>query len=142
VLDLWFANGDPLVLDRLCVFAKTGADGSMAAFWIDEAGVQKIVHLGSGSGSDLVCVLASDAVDFLRIIAIGYDEICWREELASPPNQGSFHVHPNTEYQEWVVKTFDVSIPRTATEIVKHPDRMDDPNPTDAFARWVAANVG
>lgn len=72
----WFGHDRADVLNRLCVFAKTGADGSMAAFWIDDAGKQCIVHMGSGSGALLCCVLAETPIDFLRLIAIGYDEIC------------------------------------------------------------------
>jgi len=71
----WFGHDRPEVLNRLCVFANTGGDGSMAAFWLDEQVQQKIVHLGSGSGSGstMVCVLGDDAVDFLRLLAIGYE---------------------------------------------------------------------
>src|SRR5215471_18447873 len=85
-LKYWFGHEKPEVLNRLCVFAKTGADGSMAAFWLDDDGKQRIVHLGSGSGSTLVCVLADDPIDFLRLLAIGYDEICWKEDFFKPPN--------------------------------------------------------
>jgi len=134
----WFRHENPEVLARICVFAKTGADGSMAAFWLDDSGNQKIVHLGSGSGSTLVCVLAEDPVDFLRLIAIGYDEICWSEAFLHPPNQGDgLVVHPHTEFQDWVTRTFHVTIPATASEIVKHPNKMGDSEPQDEFSRWV-----
>jgi len=134
----WFRSESPEVLSRLCVFAKTGAEGSMAAFWLDPAGGQKIVHLGSGSGSVLVCVLADDAVDFLRLLAIGYDEICWDEQFAEPPNRaGAIFVHPNTAFQNWVSTTFGVSIPAAANEIVKHPSHMGDALSEDPFHLWV-----
>ncbi len=134
----WFGHEDPEMMARLCVFAKTGAEGSMAAFWMDDAGKQKIVHMGSGSGSVLVCVLAEDSVDFLRLIAIGYDEICWSDAFAQPPNaSGDFFVHPHKEFQDWVKQTFQVTIPVTASEIVKYPSQMDDEEPEDEFARWV-----
>lgn len=84
----WFGKEEPDILNRLCVFARTGADGSMAAFWLAPDGSQKIVHMGSGSGSTLVCVLADDPIDFIRLLAIGYDEICWREQFSAPPNDG------------------------------------------------------
>jgi hypothetical protein len=135
-LEDWFGHSRPEVLNRLCVFAQTGHDGSMAAFWLDDQGVQKIVHLGSGSGSNLVCVLATDPVDFLRLLAIGYDEICWGEEFTFAPNhQSDFKVQPHTDFQRWVSETFAVSIPATATEIVRYPNEMD--NPDDEFAKWV-----
>ncbi len=141
-LEHWFGHDDPKVLNRLCVFAQTGAEGSMAAFWLNEDGTQKIVHLGSGSGSTLVCILASDAVDFLRLLAIGYDEICWNSEFPTPPNEGGeLLVQPNKPFQDWVATSFDVSIPQTAVEIVKHPNEIGDENPEDEFARWVDSNI-
>ena len=100
------------------------------------------MHLGSGSGSVLTCVLAHNAVDFIRLLAIGYDEICWDEAFAYPPNEepGNEHkVQPNRAFQEWVVATFGVTIPRTALEIVAFPAGMDDDASEDAFFNWCAA---
>jgi len=138
----WFGHDRREVLDRVCVFAKTGADGSMAAFWIDDEGNQKIVHLGSGSGSTLCCVLAEDPVDFLRLLAIGYDEICWNDAFDEPPNaDDDMIVHPNTAYQKWVQETFNASIPSTASEIVKTAAEIGDKDSPDEFCRWVDQNV-
>ena len=129
------------VLDRLCVFAQTGAEGSMAAFWIDDDGKQRIVHLGSGSGSTMCCVLADDPIEFLRLLAIGYDEICWNEAFSEPPNAGDdMIVHPNIAFQSWVQQTFDVTIPITALEIVRTPAEMGDENSPDEFCQWVERN--
>ena len=134
----WFRSEDPEIINRLCVFARTGKDGSMAAFWLDDDGKQVIVHLGSGSGSTLCCVLAENPIDFLRLLAIGYDEICWNENFAQPPNTDTdFVVHPNPKYQEWVRDTFSVTIPQTALEIVQHPCEMCDPNAEDRFTQWL-----
>lgn len=123
------------------MFCKTGADGSKAAFWIDEQGNQRIVHLGSGSGSVLTCVLAEDPVDFLRLIAIGYGEICWNDQYAAPPNEGRgpghLFVHPNIPFQNWVTETFHAAIPKCALEIVKHPAEMDESASEDGFFNWL-----
>ena len=141
-LKYWFGHERPEVLTRLCVFAKTGAEGSMAAFWLAPNGDQKIVHLGSGSGSIMVCTLADDPVDFLRLLAIGYDEICWGSDFASPPpTDGSFVVHPNASYRQWVQTTFPGDIPLTGLEIVKHPEDVGATDPQDQFNQWVAQNV-
>jgi hypothetical protein len=133
------------VLNRLCIFARTGGDGSMGALWLGEDGKQRIVHLGSGSGSTLVCVLAEDAVDFLRLLAIGYDEICWNDQFAKPPNaglrKGGQIVKPNKRFQKWVEKTFGVTIPETAAEIVKHAAEMGDTDSEDLFFRWTEKHV-
>jgi hypothetical protein len=141
-LEKWFGHNRPEVLNRLCVFAQTGEDGSMAAFWLDNDGMQKIVHLGSGSGSTLVCVLAVDPVDFLRLLAIGYDEICWNEEFYFDPNhEKDFQVQPHVEFQRWVATTFNVLIPEVAATIVKYPNEMGDDHPEDEFAQWVNSNI-
>ncbi len=145
-LHYWFGHDRAEVLSRVCVFAKTGGEGSMAAFWTDDSGKQCIVHLGSGSGSVLCCVLAETALDFLRLLAIGYDEICWNDAFAFPPNSPKYdsglRVHPNVKYQEWVRKTFGVSIPELALDIVKNPAVMGDTNSSDRFCRWVEQNTG
>ena len=141
-LHYWFGHERREVLDRLCVFAQTGAEGSMAAFWIDDDGKQRIVHLGSGSGSTMCCVLADDPIEFLRLLAIGYDEICWNEAFSEPPNtDDDMIVHPNIKFQSWVQQTFDVTIPSTALEIVKTPAEMGDASSTDEFCQWVERNA-
>ena len=138
----WVGHDKPEMLNRVCVFAKTGAEGSKAAFWIDDRGKQRIVHLGSGSGSTLVCVLADDPVDFLRLLAIGYDEICWNSAFSESPNAScGLFVHPNVEYQNWVAETFSVSIPETAAGIVKHPSDVGDTQSLDDFCQWVEKNA-
>lgn len=147
-LRAWFGHNRREVMDRLCVFARTGAEGSMAAFWLDENGNQKIVHLGTGSGSALVCVLTENAVDFLRLLAIGYEEICWSEDFDEPPSTEPEEDDPtpiglpNVKFKKWVEDTFDTTVPATASEIVKHPSRMGDENSEDEFFRWVIANSG
>ena len=107
-LRYWFYGKDrelaAEIEQRLCVFARSGSDGSMCALWINDAGETKIVHMGSGSGSTMTCVLAHNGLDFLRLSAIGYDEICWDENFSMPPNSdgGDFIVHPNVEFQQWI----------------------------------------
>lgn len=142
-LKYWFGTENPEITRRLCVFARTGWDGSMAAFWLAEDGSQKIVHLGSGSGSTTVCVLADDPVDFLRLLAIGYDEICWGELFCDPPNTGGgFLVEPNRAFVDWVSKTFAVAIPERGSEIVKRHALMEDKESEDPFWQWVQRQIG
>tara|TARA_R110000751_G_scaffold234229_9_gene335886 strand:- start:194263 stop:194961 length:699 start_codon:yes stop_codon:yes gene_type:complete len=147
-LHYWFGLDEVNAIDhRVCVFARTGGDGSMAALWLDDEGVQHIVHMGSGSGSLMTCVLASNPVDFLRLNAIGYDEICWDEFFDAPPNadweaEGLF-VEPYRPFQDWVKSEFGVTIPKTAREIVKLTPSMQDEEPTgDPFHDWTAKVVG
>ena len=139
---LYFINEN--TKGRLQVFARTGGDGSMAAFWIDDHGQQKIVHIGSGSGSMLACVLCDDPLDFLRLIAIGYDEICWNEDFEYTPSEifknSKFLVQPNIKYQNWLVHEFQTSIPAKAIEIVKEPAEFGDEESNDPFCKWLIEN--
>ena len=143
-LKFWFGKESDEIYGRLCVFGKTGGDGSECALWLDDDGNTQIVHMGSGSGSILCCVLADNAIDFLRLLAIGYDEICWNELYEFSPNEQEgvdFIVHPNVEFQNWVKSTFDVEIPKTALEIVKYPVEMGDKNTPDTFCNWCNAQT-
>ena len=94
--------------------------------------------MGSGSGSTMTCVLARSGLDFLRLLAIGYDEICWDEDFSAPPNseEDDFFVHPNLKFQQWLKDAFKTTIPQTALELVM-PAHLDDENPSDEFLIWV-----
>ena len=122
---------------RLLVFAQSGADGSECALWLDDEGHTQIVHIGSGSGSIMTCILVKNALDFLRLLAIGYDEICWDEDYPFPPNSNKDNtfVHPNTQYQEWVQNTFHTTIPKIGLEVAT-PHNMNDEPITDPFLKW------
>ena len=122
---------------RLLVFAQSGADGSECALWLDDEGRTQIVHIGSGSGSMMTCILVKNALDFLRLLAIGYDEICWDEDYPLPPNSNKDNtfVHPNTQYQEWVQNTFHTTIPKIGLEVAT-PHNMNDEPITDPFLKW------
>jgi len=153
-IELWLGNDELAITERLYVFAQTGGDGSTAAFWLDDEGEQQLVHLGSGSGSTLVCTLASSPLDFLRLLAIGYDEICWPEQFAKEPNsgldpavsekdwEGVPFIHPNEKFQRWVCEHFKTTIPKNALEIIAHPSEMGDANSQDPFWKWVNEHAG
>jgi len=127
------------VSERLSIFAQTGGDGSVAAFWLDDNNKQKIVHIGSGSGSDLMCILAENPIDFIRLIAIGYNEICWQEEFNEIPQSRQYTTkNPNIEFQKWVESEFDTTIPLTASEIVKYSSTMWNINSDDSFCKWIS----
>lgn len=134
-LKYWFGVESDEIKERLYVFCKTGGDGSMGAFWLDDEGQQKIVHLGSGSGSTMVCVLTDNAVDFLRLLAIGYDEICWGG-FNEPPT-GDTPV--NTKFRQWVETEFSTDIPACGNEIVKETAEMgDEDKSSDPFLQWTS----
>lgn len=146
-MGLWLANDDPAVTRRVAPFVRTGFDGSRAGIWLDDNGRQHFVHLGSGSGSTLVCVLASHAIDFLRLLTIGYEEFCWpwvydlTEEEAYRREHGDDGrkpgLYPPIEFRNWVRKTFDVPLPKRGSEIVARTAEMDDENSDDPFWQWI-----
>jgi hypothetical protein len=131
---------------RLAPFLRTGGDGSYAALWSDDHGSIRIVHLGSGSGSTMLCTLAADPVDFLRLLAIGYDEISAPEIFDQTPEEVLIeygeepserpHLH-DSPLRRWVESTFGVTVPSTASEIVSQPAGMDDEDSDDPFWRWM-----
>ena len=137
VLENYYKKHKDEVRRRLLVFAQSGADGSECSLWLDDEGHTQIVHIGSGSGSMMTCILVKNALDFLRLLAIGYDEICWDEDYPFPPNSNKDNtfVHPNTQYQEWVQNTFHTTIPKIGLEVVTPHSMCDEPI-TDPFLKW------
>ena len=138
----WFGHENPSVLGRLCVIGRAGADGSMLALWLDPEDQTRIVHIGSGSGSSMVSLLGATAVDFLRLLAIGYDEICWGCEVFDKTSEEAFAeaglvVHPNHAFREWVCERFDVTIPARGIEVVPHPGDMNAKTSSDPFCCWI-----
>ena len=137
VLENYYKKHKDEVRRRLLVFAQSGADGSECALWLHDEGHTQIVHIGSGSGSMMTCILVKNALDFLRLLAIGYDEICWDEDYPLPPNSNKDNtfVYPNTQYQEWVQNTFHTTIPKIGLEVAT-PHNMNDEPITDPFLKW------
>lgn len=149
-MNFWLDN--PEADADVAVIMRTGGDGSAAGIWRDADGVQHFVHLGSGSGSTMNRVLTSDPVELLRLLAIGYDELCWPETITmtphevfvaqaeeedEEPDEDDFTVP--TEFQEFVRTTFGVTIPERAEEILgDHPDGIP---PGDPFVAWVKTNA-
>lgn len=86
----------------------------------------------------MACVLSHNGLDFLRLVAIGYDEICWDENFGMPPNSevSDFIVHSNVEFQQWIKDMFKTTIPQTVLTLVT-PAHMDDENSNDEFLIWI-----
>ena len=139
----WTGNKDKAVTDRLGPIVRTGGDGSYAALWLDDNGQQQIVHMGSGSGSVMTGVMVRSPVDFLRILAIGYEELCWPEALGQAPvgmdedeDGEPAELMKPVRFAQWVASTYGVTIPATALEILLPPSHMDNPS-DDPFCVWM-----
>jgi len=132
--------------ERLALFIRTGGDYSQAGLWRSDEGRQVFVHFGSGSGSTMVCTLTDNPIDLLRLLAIGYQELCWPEWFAAPPEafveEDEEDYLPPTQFREWVETSFGVAIPMTASEIVPHPVDMHDDVSDDPFWCWVRKHYG
>lgn len=146
--EAWTQSTDPALTHRLALFIRTGGDGSMAGLWRDDAGQVRFVHLGSGSGSVMMCVLADTPVDMLRLLAIGYVEACWPQDYGLTaaetydPDVTGEPFTPPLMFQAWVRDTFGVPIPARASEIIKQTASMDDDASDDPFWLWMRALEG
>lgn len=148
----WLGNHDPSVTSRVAPFVVTGGEGSHAGIWLDDTGQQHFVHMGSGSGSTLACVLANNPVDLLRFLAIGYEETCWPNFFKLTPEDAYALEHrgdlksapyrPPVEFRHWVETTFQVKIPKTASEIVGRVADMDAAHSDDPFWQWARKVAG
>ncbi|MDP8098449.1 hypothetical protein [Pasteurella atlantica] len=108
----------------------------MCGLWTSDTDEIKIVHIGSGSGSTLLCILANNMLDFIRFLAIGYSEICWEEEFSISPYEEDPNLERNIYFENWVTKTFNIEIPQIAMEIIKYPSTMEDDYSKDEFFNW------
>ncbi len=123
---------DAAVARRLVPIARTGSDGSHAAFWLDDAGGQHIVQLGSEGEA---CRLGSTPLDFLRLCAIGYTEIGYALDAPNEPPRNR-DTATNAPFIDWLVSSFGVTVPRTATAILGDAPTT---NQDDPFGRWLGA---
>ncbi|SFV31461.1 hypothetical protein SAMN05216456_1348 [Devosia crocina] len=128
----WFGDVVRNIEERLVPFARTGSDGSHAAFWLDDEGTQRIVHLGS---EGLVCLLGQTPLDFLRLLAIGYEEIS--DEGLSQPTAPPRRSGRNLAFRAWVSDRFGVVIPETAAQILGDVPGEFDESSEDPFWCWV-----
>lgn len=140
----WLDTDDPVHTNRLAPIIRTGGDGSYAALWRADDGTLPIVHMGSGSGSIMMQTLVENPVDMLRLMAIGYSELCWPENFAITPAEEHAALvaaigienapvyRAPIEFRRFVEKTFDVSVPPRAIDIAGNVTPMDDP-----FQRWL-----
>jgi len=86
------------------------ADGSLLSIWKD-SDQQRFIHLGCEGDNWLI--LASNPIDFIRVIAIGYDAF-EKNKVIHPPIRSRI----DKSFQDWVRKTFSVEIPKSGNEII------------------------
>jgi len=126
-LRCWF--GSDKAIGQLAQFGA-GPDGSLYCIWDHGDGRFPIVHMGSEGQNNFV--LSSDALEFLRLLAIGYDEIGF-DNLSMRPKGDEI----NPAFQSWVSKEFGVSIPKTGIEITFLAQEGHE-----RFQDWIEARCG
>ena len=117
-LDGWFEPDEP-GFERMVPLAEISGDGGVGVAWRDDDGE---VRFG-GFGAFGPFLLANNAVDFLRLIAIGHIELNSMLRTLEPEEEESVAAH--AEFRAWVSSEFDVEVPATWTQA--------DPDP---FAAW------
>lgn len=133
----WFGEVIPDIEGRLVPFARTGGDGSHVAFWLDDEGRRQIVHLGS---EGLVCLLGQTPLDFLKLLAIGYEEIsgdCLDAPDVRPADGGV-----NAAYRAWLIERYRVTIPAMASDILGEIPNVLAEASADPFWCWVRKAQG
>lgn len=119
----WFEPGEP-GHDRLVPLGQTDGTGSFAVLWLDPSNTVRFALLGS-EGERLY--LADDAVDFLRLLAIGYLELNDWSLDDQPAGDDVDSVAALAEFRTWVIQEFGVGVPAQWS--------TRDPDPFDA---WVS----
>jgi len=120
----WFPAGSEIA-SQFVVFGQN-ADGGLYAYWLHDglpADKAPIAYLGSEGGA---VVLANSTEDFLRLLAVGADEL--------GPAAGRGSIEPPTEpssalkaFRKWLKEKFDLTMPKDAMKLVEkaqasHPD--------------------
>lgn len=119
----WFEPGET-GHDRLVPLGQTDGTGSFAVLWLDPSDTVRFALLGS-EGERLY--LADDAVDFLRLLAIGYLELHEYSLDEEPVEDDEESVAALAEFRAWVTAEFGVQVPAQWS--------TRDPDP---FGDWVA----
>jgi hypothetical protein len=116
----WF-DGDEEAAAQFAVFGL-GPDGSVYALWLHsgpDANRAPVVLLNSKSDGN--GVIANDFRDFIRLLAIGYEEPGQYPTLEPKDSEGAALL------RAWLTREFGLSPPATDEELVsaarkKHPD--------------------
>jgi hypothetical protein len=131
----WF-GGDAEMASQFAPFGA-GPDGSILAFWLlngTDTRNAPVVHLGSEG--DHCMVVARDFREFLRLFAIGYDELGF-DDLSRPPG--------NPESADWlramVRERYNLDVPATGAEIVSAAQAAT-PSVEAAIGDWYKRRYG
>ncbi|MGV3345178.1 hypothetical protein ACGVWS_05310 [Enterobacteriaceae bacterium LUAb1] len=124
------------ISSRLVSFAESGFDGSQLAFWVDDSHSLRVVHMGSGSGSMLCCVVANNAREFLSLLSIGYGQLGDVYDFSLSPEQIDDGVKINHSFVAWLEFEFGIKRLYDASGIIKIKAEIGDKDTNDPFCLW------
>lgn len=115
---------------------RCGGDGSHIALWRDPTGAMKYVFCGSEGDT---FVVAENGLDFVRLLAMGYEGIEGRFSLEDHPRvyaqeYGDGEWPEPVVLKDWVCTTFNTEFPETGTALLPVYEGADP------FATWVSEN--
>jgi hypothetical protein len=129
----WFPN-DPATRRQVAIFGR-GSTGSSYALWLvptenpDEAPVVLF-----GSEGEFI-VLASNALEFCRLLGLGYDEVEY-DDLAAPPAEWA----ETAGLRGWLAARFPIDFPATG-EAIARAARERHPGFGEWMRRWQAEHL-
>ncbi len=137
-IQYWFGLSEITdeISSRLVSFADSGFDGSQLAFWLDDSNDLKIVHMGSGSGSMLCCVIADDAKTFLSLLSIGYGQLGDVYDFSLSPEEMDAEAKINHSFISWLETSFGIKRLHDASHIIMEISEIGDEKTSDAFCLW------
>ena len=130
----WFGDEEveARVARRVLPFAEISGDGGIGALWLDDDGATRFVALTTDGET---FVLADSAVDFLRLVAVGYDELrSWTigtDVAELDPEEDDFLlecVEALAPFRSWVEQEFGTTVPTAWSQV--------DPD-DNGFATWI-----
>jgi hypothetical protein len=112
-----------------------GSTGSSYALWLTKnPNPNEAPVVVFGSEGELI-VLASNALEFCRLLGLGYDELEWDDLTAAPS------MWKNSEgLRNWLTERLKIDFPATGDAIAR-PARERHPDFSDWMTAWQAANL-
>ena len=110
-IESWFGNANSKTY--FAVIGVSG-DGGLYCIW-DNKDHFRIVFLDSDGDQNRV--LAEKFKDYMKLLAIGYDELGYNDLSEPPVYSGESLINP--VFQDWYKKTFQSDIPKTGNNIMQ-----------------------
>ncbi|AIT60081.1 hypothetical protein CDOO_01295 [Corynebacterium doosanense CAU 212 = DSM 45436] len=137
--------------ERLYPVGYTGGEGSTFCLWLDDAGAQHVVHMGSGSGSVLNAVFPS-AMSVLRLLAVGYFTPAFNDEWDAEPQYENWKSSKEESdealapYRTWLKEKWGQDTPDTGLAALGFTEDeaegwLEEAPADDPFDAWLAENL-